>query len=98
MSSSSKREIDCLSRLQDRSGSIDEIIAFLVEGKLMDLEMAKKVKQSSDEAKEIHAYLKDLSRNDKIQLLEFSWVILPVEIIKIQLVTHRDNRQFTYNF
>ena len=60
--------------------------------------MSKKIKQSSDEAKEIHAFLKDLSRTDKIQLLDYEWVILPVEIIKINLVTNRNNKQFTYNF
>lgn len=95
---SSKREIDCLERLQDKSGSIDDIMSFLVEEKLMDLDLAKKVKQSSDEAKEIHAVLKNLSKADKIQLLEFEWTILPVEIIKINLVTNRNNKQFTYNF
>jgi len=95
---SSKREIDCWQRLQDKSGSIDEIISFLVEEKLMDLDMSKKIKQSSDEAKEIHAFLKDLSRADKIQLLDYEWSILPVEIIKINLVTNRNNKQFTYNF
>jgi len=95
---SSKREIDCLERLQDKSGSIDDIMSFLVEEKLMDLDLAKKVKQSSDEAKELHAYLKSLSKTDKIQLLEYEWVILPVEIIKINLVTNRNNKQFTYNF
>jgi hypothetical protein len=95
---SSKREIDCWQRLQDKSGSIDEILDFLIAEKLMNAEMAKKIKQSSDEAKEIHAFLKDLSRNDKIQLLDYSWVILPVEIIKINLVTNRNNKLFTYNF
>lgn len=93
-----KKEIDCIKRLQDKSGSIDEILDFLVAEKLMTLEEAKKVKQSSDEAKEIHAYLKALSKADKLQMLEFEWVVLPIEIIKIHIVTNRDSKQFTYNF
>lgn len=93
-----KKEIDCIKRLQDKSGSIDEILDFLVAEKLMTLEEAKKVKHSSDEAKDLQALLRSLSMADKLQLLEYSWVILPIEIIKVYIVTNRDSREFTYNF
>jgi hypothetical protein len=92
-----KKEIDCLQRLQDKSGSIDEILQFLVEEKLIDGDLVKKVKQSSDEAKEVHAVLSGLSKSDKLQLLEYVWHVLPVEIIKIYIVTNRNNKEFTYN-
>jgi hypothetical protein len=95
---SSKREIDCLERLQDKSGSIDEIISFLVDEKLLELDLAKKIKQSSDEAKELHSYLKLLSKTDKLQLCEYEWILLPVEIIRLNLVSSRNNKQFSYNF
>jgi hypothetical protein len=95
---SQKREIECLTRLQNLTGSVDEILQFILDEKLIEKEKVKDIKHSSDQAKELQIFLKNLSKTDKIQLLEYEWVILPVERIKISVVTNRSSKEFTFNF
>jgi hypothetical protein len=100
-----RTEVDCLERLNDRVNALDDIMSFLVEEGLMDLENIKTIKGSSTPAVLLHTYItavhKDsehrFSRNS-LQLLEYEWHILPVERIKITMVTDRATRDFTYNF
>ena len=94
---SQTRKIECLERLNKMTGGVDELFAFLKEEKLIDVETAKKIQQSSDRAKNLQIFLSELSKTDKIQMLEYEWQILPVERIKITMVTHRNSREFTYN-
>jgi hypothetical protein len=63
---------------------------------LLSKEEAKAVRSSSEIAKLIHTRLKNLSKTNKIQLLEYEWQILPVELIKITIITDRNNQEFTY--
>ena len=95
---SQKREIECLARLQSLTGSVNEILKFILDEKLIEKETVKSIMQSSDQAKELQNFLKNLSKTDMIQLLEYEWVILPVERIKISMVTSRSSKEFTFNF
>jgi hypothetical protein len=37
------------------------------------------------------------TQEEKIQLLDFEWAMLPREYIKITIVTEKEKREFTYN-
>ncbi len=90
----SKREIECLKRLQQLSPVYDELVAFFVQEKLFSTEELKVLKESVEQARLLQAKMAALSTEDKIQLLEYEWTILPVERIKLSIVTSRGHREF----
>jgi len=93
-----RRQIDCLQRLEELTTSREEIFAFLFADNLITKEEVKSIKSSSDQAKALQAFLAHISRENKIQLLEYEWHILPVERVKILIVTNRNSKEFSYNF
>ena len=89
-----KREIECLKRLQELSPVYDELIAFFLQEYLLSKEEVKVIKSSPDQGKLLQAKLAALSEERKVQLLEYEWVILPTERIKISIVTDRGFKEF----
>ena len=92
-----RREIECLSRLQQMTSQLDNILMFLRQEELVDDQQIKTTKQSPDFAKDIQAVLRDLQVRNKLQLLEYTWTILPVENIRLYIVTDRNQQEFVYN-
>ncbi len=92
-----KKEITCLNRLQDLTGQLPDIIAFLKAEGLVDDNQIKTVRESADYAKEVHMILRDLQVRGKFQLLEYTWNVLPVENICIFILTDRDQKEFIYS-
>jgi hypothetical protein len=90
----SKREIECLRRLQELSPVYSELITFLLDEFLLTKEELKLLKNSPEQGKLLHAKLVSLSEERKLQLLEFEWTILPVERIKIVIVHDRGFKEF----
>lgn len=79
-------------------GTYDMLMEFLLAEDLMTKAERKAMLTSSDIAKVLQGHLSSLSKANKIQLLEYEWAILPVERIKVSIVTDRNNREFTYNY
>lgn len=96
MSSKKSKEIECLKRLQELTSQIDDIVMFLKQEGLVDDNQIRSLKQSSDHPKEIQALLKDL-QSSKLQMLEYTWTVLPVENIRIHIVTDRNQKEFIFN-
>ena len=96
--SNKKREIECLMRLQEMSAQLSDILMFLMEEKLLTPDQYASIIQAPERAKEVQACLQALKTSDKLQLCEYSWTILPVEQIKISIVTDRSSKEFVYNF
>ena len=92
-----KRQIECLERLQSLTGQLELILQFLKQEGLVDDNQMRSVKNSSDHAKEVQLILRDLQVREKLQLLEYEWNVLPVENIKITIVTDRDSKEFVHN-
>jgi len=92
-----KREIECLSRLQDLTGQLGDILQFLKLENLVDDNQMKSVKLAADHAKEVQGILRDLQLAQKLQLLEYEWSVLPVENITITLVTDRNKKEFSFH-
>ena len=93
-----RREIECIARLQATGGNVDSIFEYLLAEGLMAIDEIKKIRSSPDIAKDTQALLARLSAASKFQLLEYEWTILPVERIKIHIITDRSSQEFTYNF
>lgn len=97
MSSKLKREIECLTRLQDLTSQLEDILIFLKLEGLVDEGQLKSIKLSSDRPKEVQAILKDLQAREKLQLLQYEWSVLPVENITISIITDRNQKEFSFN-
>lgn len=92
------REIECLGRIETTGiGVLDMIMEFLMGENLMDKEQRRTMLAGSAIPKSLHTHLASLSREGKLQLLEYEWTLLPIERIKITVVTDRNSKEFTYN-
>lgn len=91
-----KREVECITRLQEMSPVIEELSTFLVAEKLLSPEELKAIKGAPDKAKQLQAKLVSLSETGGIHLLEFEWQVLPVELIRLTLVTVSGHKEFYF--
>lgn len=73
----------------------DELVSFLLQEYLLSKEELKLIKGSPDQGKFLYTKLISLSEERKLQLIEFEWSILPVERIRINIVTDRGFKEFT---
>lgn len=94
--SKTNTEIKCLARLDELMATNDSLTDFLVAEELMSREERKAVKASADVSKALHAHLLRLKGN-KLQLLEFQWVLLPEERLSVMLVSDRNSKEFSFN-
>ena len=92
-----KREVECLNRLQELTGQLEDILSFLKQENLVDDNQIKSVKLSADHPKEIRGILQDLKVRQKLQLLQYEWSVLPVENITITVITDRNQKEFIFN-
>lgn len=90
-------EIRCLARLDELLATNDSIMEFLIAEELLSKEQRKAIKASHDVPKALQEFLGSLKGN-KIQLIEYEWVLLPDERLKLTLVTDRNNREFSFNY
>jgi hypothetical protein len=88
-----KREVECLQRLHQLTPTYEELLQFLEQELLMTREELKAVRASPEQAKLLQARLALLSRDRKLQLLEYEWALLPVERIRITLVTNNTMKE-----
>lgn len=93
-----RQEIECIARLQQLGGNVDDILEFLVGENIILKDEARALRLNPEVSKAMQLLLSTLSKNGKFQLLEYEWNILPVERIKIHVITDRANKEFVYNF
>ena len=96
--STQKKQIECIARLQTLRGGADEILDFLFEESFLNSAQIKALRASSESHKEINSILCSLSKEGKFQLLEYEWSMLPIERIKITIVTDKIHKEFVFNF
>ena len=94
---STSNQINCLQRLQDTTGQLEDMLQFLKLEGLVDDNQMKSVKMSADHAKEMQQILRDLQVKNKLQLLIYEWNILPVENICVSIITERNQADFSFN-
>jgi hypothetical protein len=71
---------------------------FLIKEDLMTREEARAIRSTAEVPKMLHTRLVALSKAKKLQLLEFEWIVLPLERIKIMVVTDRVQREFSFGY
>lgn len=91
-------KVDCLNRLFELTSSRDEMIDFLQEEKIIGINEVMLIKNETDKDRMIYNTIKKACKEDLILLASFDWVLLPDEKIKIQIITTRSNKNFTYNW
>lgn len=96
MTTKTKREIECLSRLQELTSQMEDILIYLKLEGLVDDNQMKSIKLTPDRPKEVQAILKDLQANGKLQMLTYEWSVLPVENITITIITDRNQKEFIF--
>lgn len=89
-----KREIECLKRLQELSPVYGELVAFFLQENLLSKDELRVIKTSPEQGRLLYAKLASLSEEHKLQLLEFEWTLLPTERITINIVTDRGAKEF----
>lgn len=90
-----KREVECLKRLQELSPVYEELIAFFLQEHLLSKEELKVIKTSPEQGRLLQAKLATLSDERHLQLLEYEWTLLPTERIKVNIVTDRGFKEFS---
>jgi hypothetical protein len=91
-----KREIECLARLKHINGSLDDVYMFLLENKLINTDQIKAMRQAVNESKQLKECIDLLRREDRLQLSEFYWKLLPKEELTITLVSDRQTKEFGF--
>lgn len=89
-----KREVECLKRMQSLTPMFEELIAFLLQEFLLSKEELKAIRVSPEQARMLQAKLAALSDERLLQLLEYEWTLLPTERIRINIVTDRGFKEF----
>lgn len=77
---------------------MEELIEFLKEEKLMNDHQIQTIKSETEKSRLIYMVLENLRRDDKLLLLDYEWILLPVERLKLTIITERNRRDFNYNF
>ena len=90
-------EIKCLARLDELIASNDTIMEFLVAEELMSKEERRFMGKSADVPKILQAFLAKM-KGKQLQLLEYEWILLPEERLKVTIITDRNSREFSYNY
>ena len=93
-----KKKIEMLSRLSQIDGSLIEIVEFLLQEKLIDKEMVKSLQKSGSFARDLESAIQNLRNAEKLQFVEYEWVVLPHERIKLTLVTDKITKEFGFEF
>lgn len=89
-----QREIDCIARLFHINPQMDEMLEFMLQEHIIDAEELPFIKREVDKPKYIYFALNKAKAKGLIHLLDFEWTLLPVERIKITLVTNSATKEF----
>jgi hypothetical protein len=92
-------ELQCLQRLIEKTNCQQEITEWLVTEKLLTKDAEKAIyanKSHTNIIYEIHKVLQSLRDNERVQLLDYVWNILPVEQIRITIVSDNERHEFTH--
>lgn len=95
---SSKRELECLKTLFEKTHCEDEFIDFLIEHKVLLKDSLRPDDRDDDRIRTIYHALKEAVKEEKILLLDFHWQLLPLHQIKLHIITNRGSRDFLYGY
>lgn len=91
-----KKKIACIERLIE-IGLYEEFIDWMLDSSLIK-EMPKDLLSNYAKAEYIYSVLERSAKDNKLMLLDYDWIMLPVEIIKITCITDREKKEFCNNY
>jgi len=94
-----KRRVEFLNRIFDLLRCRTAILEYLKEEKLITDNAVQTLlnEHHSLHASRIATLFEDLHKNDKLQLVDYEWTILPFEHLKLTLISHSGKKEFEYN-
>lgn len=92
------KEIDCMARLFKLADCYTELVEFMIQEKILGKSDLTSLKLDSNKPRFLLDILKKAVKDDKLLLLDFNWIILPVERIRIHLVTERSTKELAYKY
>ena len=90
------REIECIERLFKLNPQLDEMLEFMLQEKIIYPSELPYLKREVKKANYLYNALQLAKQRDIVTLLDFEWTILPIERIKITIVTTRSSREFSH--
>lgn len=95
----SLKKIEFLENLFKKLQCRVEILGFLRDEKIISDDVVAHILNDphNTHSTQIFSLLEKLQKEDKLQLVDYEWAILPKELIKLTLVTHSTKREFTYS-
>lgn len=92
-----KKKINCILRFMEKSESFYlDITDFLIEERLMKREELVNIDRPTEKAKFLVSKLENLLKTEIVMLVDWEWHILPIERIKLLIVTDSLQKEFTY--
>ena len=94
-----KKKIDCLSRLFAVLDCRLELLEWLRGEKIITDDFMQNLlaEHHSSHACQIALLLNEMQDAEKLQIVDYTWTILPQELIKLSIVTLNARKDFTYS-
>lgn len=94
-----RRRIEFLNRIFDLLKCRTTLLNFLKDEKLItdDAVQTLMSEHHSSHAAHIANLLAELAKQDKLQLVDYEWTILPNEHMRLTLITNHSKKEFEFN-
>lgn len=89
------KELQCMSKMI-HEGFYEDFKEYIIENKLAPKQDLEALIRDTEKARFICATLEQSCLDDKLQLIDYEWTLLPRETIKITCVSNIEKREFTY--
>ncbi len=94
-----RKKIECLDRLFVTLKCRNEILEYLKGEKLITDDVMQHLLHDhhSTHSTKIASLMEELLKAEKLQLVDYSWTILPKEFIQLSIVSKDSKKDFTYS-
>lgn len=89
------KQLECIFRLI-QLGALEEIKEYLIESNLVKEEDFFNLSRDTEIASFIYDTLQLAVSSKHLQLLDFEWSLLPLELIRVTCVTDTEKKEFTH--
>ena len=91
-------QIDCIKKLDTLTHCMREIADFLRSEKIISQQTRSSLLMgNNDDAVAIYFELEIAIQEERLQMVDYVWTVLPHETISITIVTEVTNKTFSYN-
>ena len=92
------KKVECIRRLFKKNYAYNEICEWLIEREyITELEM-NSYSREQERAEFLYSILEKAETEKKFMLLTYDWQVLPIEQIKIHIVTQTEEKIFSYGY